>query len=320
MDQQENRMAAPMAADGLDEMYEDGSMGKIAQAMPWVLSGLFHVGLFLVMMFLAMFITPADAKILAYTADSASLDTPEKMSLPTKASSSSSAKAAAQHRSSSRQPVEALAANSGRTSRKLPDMVGRASGPTGLDVDGPRGSDVDGVFVDPPAGGAGAYNVVYVVDRSGSMLSSFDDVRWAMLDSIGRLGKERYFHVILFAQHKPLENGPRRLVLADKANRKQAYRFLLEVRPQGQTDPVPAIERAFAVLRNARKRGKIIHLLTDGRFSDNEKVFATIAKLNHDKSVRINTTLYGNRPPEADQTLRKIAKENGGQYRFVAQE
>ena len=319
MDRQENRAAvAPMAADGLDEMCEDRTMGKIAQAMPWVLSGLFHVGLFLVMMFLAMFITPADAKVQAYTADSASLDTPEKMSLPTKASSSPSAKASAQHRSSSRQPVEALAANSGRTSRKLSDMVGRASGPTGLDVDGPVGSSVDGdPFPKPPAG---AYNVVYVVDRSGSMLSSFDDVRWAMLDSIGRLGKGRYFHVILFAQHKPLENTPRRLVRADGANRKQAYRFLLEVRPQGQTDPVPAIERAFAVLRNARKRGKIIHLLTDGRFSDNEKVFATIAKLNHDKSVRINTTLYGNRPPEADQTLRKIAKENGGQYRFVAQE
>jgi hypothetical protein len=318
MDRQENRAAAPMAADGLDEMYEDRTMGKIAQAMPWVLSGLFHVGLFLVMMFLAMFITPADAKVQAYTADSASLTAPEKMSLPTQASSSPRAKASAPHRSSSRQPVEALAANSGRTSRKLSDMVGRASGPTGLDVDGPVGSDVDG---DPfPKPLPGAYNVVYVVDRSGSMLESFDDVRWAMLDSIGRLGKERYFHVILFAQHKPLENGPRRLVRADGPNRKQAYRFLLEVRPHGQTDPVPAIERAFAVLRNARKRGKIIHLLTDGRFSDNEKVFATIAKLNHDKSVRINTTLYGNRPPEADQTLRKIAKENGGQYRFVAQE
>jgi hypothetical protein len=166
------------------------------------------------------------------------------------------------------------------------------------------------------SGGTG-YNVVYVIDCSGSMVDTFDFVRREMLLSIGRLSTKQVFHIILFREGEPREFGAKTLARATIPNRKAAAKFLDETIPEGSTDPVPAVRAAFRVLKGASLKGKMVFLLTDGVFPDNQKVLDVIRNENRDGSVRINTYLYGDRPAEAVEVMEKIAEENGGKYKYV---
>jgi len=173
--------------------------------------------------------------------------------------------------------------------------------------------------------GGRAYNVVYMIDRSGSMLAGFDAVRRELLKSIDALDGKQYFHVVFFGGRRPKENPPRKLIRATEANKQAARAFVETIASSGVTQPIPAINRAFDVLRRARKSrpGKIIYLLTDGdftgemRFTDNEAVLAAIRSRNAAREVVIHALLYGKRSAEGEKVLKTIAEENGGTYRFV---
>ena len=180
---------------------------------------------------------------------------------------------------------------------------------------------------DPNAGGGGGRgpcSVVFVIDRSGSMVESLDRLVREMGDAIAYLGDESvenrdYFHVIFFAGGAPLENAPRRLVPATAGNRKNAAEFLETIRAEGQTDPVPALRRAFEVLHQAEpKTGKMIYFLTDGVFGDNAAVLEVIKKMNQKKDVHIFSFLYGHCPEDAVKVMKQVASENGGRYKYVA--
>ena len=94
------------------------------------------------------------------------------------------------------------------------------------------------------------------------------------------------------------------------------------INPQGQTDPVPALQRAFNVLSRANtskgRRGKLVYLLTDGDFPDNKAVLAAVRKENTKKDVHINTYLYGYKGKQVVDVMQKIASENGGRYKHVS--
>ncbi|MBI5725577.1 MAG: VWA domain-containing protein [Planctomycetes bacterium] len=182
----------------------------------------------------------------------------------------------------------------------------------------------------PTAGNAGgdcsfygidckATDVVFVMDRSGSMIQTFDYLRKEMLDSIGKLKEAQNFHVIFYAMGRPLENPPKQLVAADKQNKAAAAEFLKGVTPEGQTDPVPALARAFDVLKGSKNPNKVIYLLSDGLFPDNNAVQKLIADRNPagENQIAIHTILYGERPKEAEEFMRKIAADNKGRYKFV---
>ena len=205
---------------------------------------------------------------------------------------------------------------------------GKINGPVTIGLGQPAGSGWCPGTVAGGSGGPGLYDVgegqpahhfVYVIDRSGSMTDTFDAVSREMMNSIAKLGPEQDFHVILFNDGLPAENPPRRLVRATRENRRDLAHFLSRVVAYRRTDPVPALERAFAVLRQAdpRLKGKVIFLLTDAEFPDSKKVLRVVARLNRDKQVRINTFLYAYKPVHAERVMAKIAADNGGQYRFV---
>jgi hypothetical protein len=171
-----------------------------------------------------------------------------------------------------------------------------------------------------PDGGQPAHHIVFVIDRSGSMTGAFDAVRRALCHSVGLLGPRQNFHVILYNDGELLENPPRRLVAASRRNKRDLVRFCQNVVPSGQTDPAPAIRRAFAVLRGADARpGRLLHLLTDGEFPDNARVLEAFRRLNADKRVHVRAYLYAYRSRRAQRVMRRIAEENGGEYRFVPQ-
>jgi secreted protein with Ig-like and vWFA domain len=156
----------------------------------------------------------------------------------------------------------------------------------------------------------GARKIVYVVDRSGSMLNTFHGVVRELTESIGRLRRTQKFHVIFFNAGMPLENPPRRLVSAIQAHKRDLFRFLGGITPQGQTDPKLAMQRAFAV------KPDMIYFLTDGDFD--RDLLSVLEKLNPDRRVRIFTIAYAN--PWGAETLERIAREHNGKYRFVSEE
>ena len=84
--------------------------------------------------------------------------------------------------------------------------------------------------------GGNAHHIVYAVDRSGSMLDTFDEVRNEIFRSITRLGPTQTFHVIFFSSGDPKENPPRRLVQADVPHKREAVHYLRKIQPHARTE------------------------------------------------------------------------------------
>jgi hypothetical protein len=227
------------------------------------------------------------------------------------------------------------------TDTAIPPTEG--GGNEGTDSDAPIGLEGNGLFGAPGKGGGSggdgfgftsggggtaarfmgipgsAYHIVYVTDRSGSMLDSLDDVKAEIIRSISRLQPVQTFHIIFFASGKPIETEPKTLIYANEASKRQALVSLRKVVAEGQTDPMPALRRAFEVLAQApnKNRGKLIYLLTDGEFPDNDEVLKQLRVLNKDKAVCINTVLYKHRSESSVAVLEAIAKENRGVFKFI---
>jgi hypothetical protein len=177
------------------------------------------------------------------------------------------------------------------------------------------GTDRIGIFRPPGPGGPGpdgeapSAKVVYVVDRSGSMTDSFDFVKYELKRSLQELGETSQFHIVFYSAGPPVEMAARRLMAATERNRGIAMEFIDTVIATGGTDPVQALERAFAV------QPDLIYLLTDGEFD--KAIVDHVKRLNVGGKVRVSTIgfLYCPR----NEVLRAIAAQNGGEYRFVSE-
>jgi len=300
-----------------EEVQEDSAvMTVMSDVMPWVISVFFHVGLLLIMAFVTIFVIDNHEVKTAVVPDTSF--SPQMWSVidPDQFHPNQSTVAqTVQQRDFSKQ--ESRIADASKTDKRL-RVIGR-----GAPSDGPGRPDIRRNV--PPGRNeifersGNAHHVVYVVDRSGSMAASFDFVRQQMLKSISRLAPSQTFHIILFAEGRPIENPPGRLVPAEDAYRLGAVDFLMPIQAIGQTDPVPALLRAFQVLQKAddQKPGKLIYLLTDGVFPDNEAVLRAVAEANRNKDVHINTYLYGDQELEAKDVLERLANENGGRFKLI---
>jgi uncharacterized protein with von Willebrand factor type A (vWA) domain len=164
---------------------------------------------------------------------------------------------------------------------------------------------------------AKVHNVVYLIDRSGSMIDVFDGVRAEIKRSIHALAETQNFHVIFYNEEEPKEYEGKKLVPASSLHKKNVSKFLAGVIPCNQTEPIDGLKRAFKVLKDAGDEKNVIFFLTDGTFPDNEAVLSEIRKLNKDKKISIFTYLYGSRPPEAVELLMRIADENDGVYSYI---
>ncbi len=305
------------ASDGQeDELHaeDDVVMTAMAHVMPWVISLFFHVGLFLIMVFAVMIVVVEEGSAQVIIPDAFMSDDPGARMNPNKTKSLKNQQKKLVRKQFSKKETT--------VKTKRPRLialqgVGTPSGdmsPLGLNTGGAKGPR--STFY---GSGGNAHHVVFVIDRSGSMIDTFDFVRNAMGRSISRLKEVQDFHIIMFAAGPPIEFGQRRLVPATREYKLQAARFLKKIHTRGRTNPIPALLRAFDVLDKSNKRpGKLIYLLTDGEFPDNEKVLAAIRARNRDHKVLINTYLYGGdvaqQHPEAVKVMQTIARENGGRF------
>jgi len=158
--------------------------------------------------------------------------------------------------------------------------------------------------------GGNAYKICYVIDRSGSLLDTFEYLRASLKKSIRDLVPQQQFHVIFFAAGKPQELPAGRLIYATQKNKEDACKYLDTVSPEGQTQPEAALERAFAC------KPDLIYFMTDGDFD--AKVVDLLARINKNKKVKINTYSYLHKPGEA--LLKQIAREHGGRYKHVTED
>ncbi len=318
----------PAEEEYLEEEGEDSAvMTTMAGIMPWVISVFLHVGLAVIMLFVVMIsveIAKDKDKLGVVIPDDLFSETPGGRINPGDANPDLKAQQPkpTEKRQHNKRDTN-IRQDDGETKNKLnlAGLGGGASGGAMAQLGLQSGGAGKGPKSDFFGFGGNAHHIVYVIDRSGSMLMTFDYVRGEMLRSIGRLQEVQDFHVIMFAAGAPKEHDPRRLVRATREYKLSAARWLQKVKPEGQTNPIPALQRAFDVLGNADKRkGKLIYLLTDGNFPDNAAVLQKVAARNQAKDVHINTFLYGeDRPPaEAVDVMEKIANENNGKYKFVS--
>jgi len=185
---------------------------------------------------------------------------------------------------------------------------GGGPGQFGLTLDGGGGGGPE--FFGVTAAAPGARAIIYVVDRSGSMVDTFNRVRAELRRSISALRRSQKFHVIFFNAADPLESPPLRPVNAIEAHKQQFFTFLETVSPSGGTKPERALRKALAL------EPDILYFLSDGIFDP--EVLRKLDEWNHERRTRIYTIAY------LDQGGRKlletIAREHGGESRFVSED
>ena len=190
---------------------------------------------------------------------------------------------------------------------------------------GTGGGDLDTFGVELGEGGSGptffglggeeargVRKIVYVVDRSGSMITTFGLVKEELKRSITELRRSQQFHVIFFNAGTPVQNPPKRLVAASRQQREAAFKFLETIHPQGGTAPVSALRAAFAV------EPDLIYFLTDGVIPEPGKVLKALDNWNADRSVRVYTFAFISR--EGHELLERIAREHHGEFKFISED
>jgi hypothetical protein len=330
----------------LEEDESEAVMGAVASAMPVVMSVLFHVGLFVIFLFITFLVTQAgeddeDENVVVihskdYSEDAGGVKFSGKSDptrraeqpQPTESDKWSDTQAEMQRDTGEADTQAALLADAGG------GAAGGDLASQGLNTGGELGPP--GEFL---GAGGNAHHRVFVIDGSGSMVGSLSHVKLEMLREIGKLHPSQTFHIIFFHDDLKSENPPRRLVDVTTQSKREAAMFVDDVKAgsdHGTTDPLPALRRAFTVLSRADKdrKGKQIFLLTDGEFDvPRDTLLSEIRKMNPTvkyidggtgPEVAIFTYLYGyrsrnpNDPNSVESVLKAIAEQsNQGEYTHV---
>ncbi|HEY2585994.1 MAG TPA: VWA domain-containing protein [Tepidisphaeraceae bacterium] len=164
---------------------------------------------------------------------------------------------------------------------------------------------------------ANVKRIVFVCDCSGSILNKFHSLAAQLEKAVNGLRPTQSFNLIFMGEQSCNALGPNP-VPATPENKRDAITFLHDkVTPRGETNPIPALETAFA------QKPQVIFLLTDGDFPDNHAALKRIRELNADRMVSVNTIAFVE-PSDTEtdfyKLLQAIADENGGQYKVVKED
>jgi hypothetical protein len=180
------------------------------------------------------------------------------------------------------------------------DIEGESDGlPTPIAGD-PHGTRFDGILYP-----RGARTVVFLIDKSGSMFDGMDAVRARLKRVVGRLKPFQRFELIFFNER--VQNWKGRLVAGVGPRKREAFRFVDGIIAEGQTKPQEAVRRGLAL------RPELMFILSDGEFE--AEVVDLVARLNKAKRTRIHTYAY--QYDSVAVNLKRIAEQNGGQYRNI---
>ncbi len=158
-------------------------------------------------------------------------------------------------------------------------------------------------------GSVGAANrrLVFVVDRSGSMVgSAMAQARQAVEACLGALSKEDLFAVVAFDNR--VECLAEQLLNGSRAGREAARKFLETVEARGGTDLAAGVLAAAKLLGT---EGGDVLVLTDGQVSGTDTILAKV------RSAGIRIHCLGIGSASQDRFLALLARVTGGVSRFV---
>lgn len=192
----------------------------------------------------------------------------------------------------------------------------------GLDLAAGMGESTDGDAWSQLAVGGGAAHgaaeffglratggkFIFVIDKSGSMKGDrLDAAKQELFRSVVRLGEKMTF-LIIFYDETFVPMPVRELVPASRFNKRDALSWVGSIRGDGGTRPLEAMQFALSLGPDA------VWLLSDGEF--NESYAEDIRRANPEGETVIHTIAFHSQGGE--QVLKRIAQENGGQYRFIS--
>ncbi len=157
---------------------------------------------------------------------------------------------------------------------------------------------------------------VYVLDRSGSMYDhgAIRVAKEELVVSLAALEQTQQFQVLFYNQGllELTGSGDRpQMQWATDINRTLARQFISSVQPDGGTDHMPALKKAL------RYQPEHLFFLTDA-----DQPALSARELNEIKTANngrtaIHCVEFGKGPEiAADNFLKKLARENGGTYRY----
>ncbi|HEV3168031.1 MAG TPA: hypothetical protein VGZ22_28775 [Isosphaeraceae bacterium] len=148
-----------------------------------------------------------------------------------------------------------------------------------------------------------------IADRSGSMAGAkLEFVKAEILKTLGDLKSGSKFYIIFYnhvADPVPVNHW-----LLGHDDAVKVSRWMNEIGPEGNTNPLPAFQIAF----NLNPRPDVIFFMTDGLFP--AEVGPIVAAMNNGrKKIPIHTISFVDR--SAEFLLKQIADDSRGTYRHV---
>jgi hypothetical protein len=200
------------------------------------------------------------------------------------------------------------------TASRLPAANFSSATTSGFGGLGGSETGLTGTTVDFFQVGIRAESVVYVIDRSSSMglRGALELAKRELLVSLEKLPAQTRFQVIVYNRRAECLRiaGRTDLVAASVENKREVAALLQAVRPEGSTDPLPALRQALVL------RPEVIFFLSDADDLNVRQVNA-LTQLNRGHTaihtIELNT-LHRNRD---DQPLQMLARNNRGEYRAV---
>jgi len=167
---------------------------------------------------------------------------------------------------------------------------------------------------------AGAKDIVFVLDRSGSMEDGgkIEQARQALSYCIGRLSAGDRFGVVDFATD--VNAFEPHLVAATAQNKARARHYVSSISAAGSTDIDGALQEAFKLLSRTEGRIPMVFFLTDGLPTVGLMDVPELLKRAHERNAALNARLFAFGVGSDVNTLLldKLAADNRGSGDYVA--
>ena len=159
-----------------------------------------------------------------------------------------------------------------------------------------------------------ANKIVYVLDATGSMSSAFDSLKVQLRATISGLRPPQSFNIIFINDKNPPPLAPA-LLFTTPENKRKADDYVDTFAARGGTEPLPALEKAFAM------QPDLIYLLIDpSDFPDKPKILEMMNKQNAKAKIKLNIIAFEGKDPENEKFLKDLAAQSGGVYKYVNQQ
>ena len=167
---------------------------------------------------------------------------------------------------------------------------------------------------------AGTKDIVFVLDRSGSMEEDgkIEQARKALSYCIGRLSAGDRFGVVDFATDVNIFEP--HLVAATAQNKARARHYVANISAAGSTDIDGALEEAFRLLHRSEGRIPMVFFITDGLPTVGMMDVPELLKRAHERNSSLHARLFAFGVGSDVNTLLldKLAADNRGSGDYVA--